>query len=93
MDGDDDDWDQGEDWEVDDYVDESYDEDDDDDSETVECAECGADVYEDAERCPACGNYIVHGSSGYVWKNRPLWWVVLGFLGVLAVIAAFAFGP
>ena len=62
-------------------------------SETVECPECGADVYEDTERCPVCGNYIVHSSSGYLWNDRPTWWIVIGFLGILAVVVALAFGP
>ena len=30
----------------------------DDDDTTVPCPHCGKDVYEDAERCPSCGNYL-----------------------------------
>lgn len=75
----DDDWDE-------EYADDAYD--DDDESYTVECPECGADVYEDAEQCPSCGQYIIHSSLNYVWKDRPTWWIVLGFLGILAVILA-----
>lgn len=80
----DDDWD-------DEYVDEAYD--DDDEIFTVECPECGADIYEDAEQCPICGNYVLHASSGYLWKDRPSWWIVLGLLGILAVIFALAIVP
>lgn len=71
----------------DDYYDE------DDESETVPCPDCGADVYEDAEQCPSCGQYIIAGAtstSAYVWKGRPIWWIVLGGLGILAVIFGFA---
>lgn len=75
-------WD--DDWPEDDYPDEY----DDDQSLTVECSECGEEVYEDAEQCPSCGNYIIHSSSGYVWKNRPSWWIALGLLGIMAVILA-----
>ena len=57
---------------------------DDDLSETVPCAQCGAEIYEDAVRCPACGAYVAHASS--VWSGRPAWWIVLGLLGILAVI-------
>ena len=57
---------------------------DDDRTETVSCPECGAEVYEDAVRCPACGNYITHPTS--VWHGRPGWWIVLGLLGVVALI-------
>lgn len=69
-----DDWDEGEDDDVDSY--------------TVACPDCGTDVYEDAEQCPACGNYIVHSSSGNVWQGRPVWWIVIGILGIIAVILA-----
>ncbi len=76
----------------DDWPEEDWDEDnwDDDDVEsyTVACPECGTDVYEDAEQCPACGNYIVHSSSAYVWQGRPVWWIVIGLLGIIAVIFA-----
>lgn len=60
------------------------DEPDDDLSETVPCPQCGAEVYEDAVRCPACGAYITYPSS--VWSGRPGWWILLGLLGILAVI-------
>ena len=81
-----------EDWDDEDCDDEFVPDDayDDDEDDTVPCPECGADVYEDSQRCPACGNYIVHSSSGYAWKNRPLWWIVLGALGMIAVILGLA---
>jgi len=80
------------DWDDDDWPEEDYG-DEDDESDIVECPECGADIYEDAERCPVCGNYVVHRSSGYLWKNRPAWWIVIGLLGILAVVIVLAFGP
>ena len=61
---------------------------DDDPTCTVPCPECGAQVYEDAPRCPACGNYITHDAS--VWSGRPGWWIFLGLLGLLAVILVLA---
>jgi hypothetical protein len=57
---------------------------DDDLSETVPCAQCGAEVYEDAVRCPACGAYSTHDT--HAQSGRPKWWIVLGLLGILAVI-------
>ena len=57
---------------------------DDDDSDTIPCPDCGADVYEDAEQCPACGSYIVPASHSL--SGRPIWWTVLGLVGVAAVI-------
>ncbi len=71
------DWDDGE----DDYPDEE-----DDSTATVECPACGAEVYEEAEQCPACGNYTLHADD-YLWKDRPIWWIVLGAMGIAAVIS------
>ncbi len=77
-------------WSEDEWSDGDY-YDDDDSSDVVECPECGADVYEDAEQCPSCGQYIIHSSgSSYLWKDRPAWWIILGILGILAVIIGLA---
>ena len=38
--------------------------------------ECGADAYEDADRCPRCGHYLTPDLSP--WSGRPLWWILLG---------------
>lgn len=76
-------------WDVaEDYDEFLYDEDDDGIVELVACPSCGVEVYEDAERCPACGDYIVHAAGGHPWKDRPLWWIALGLLGIVAVIMA-----
>ena len=69
------------------FPDDDYDDvDDDPESEVVTCPECGDDVYEDAQQCPLCGAYIVHQDSP--WSDRPLWWIVLGLLGIVATIIA-----
>ena len=53
--------------------------------DTVPCPICGAEVYEDAQRCPHCGGYITgdlpQRSSG-AW-----WWVVLSL--VIVAIAVY----
>ena len=54
------------------------------DDYTVPCPSCKADVHEDAERCPHCGEYITRSTSP--WSGRPLVWIALGLLGILAVI-------
>jgi hypothetical protein len=56
----------------------------DQDSETLPCPHCGAEVYEDAPRCPDCGAYISRSTNP--WHGKPLWWVVLGLAGILAVL-------
>ena len=55
-------------------------------TETVPCPQCGAEVYEDAVACPICGAYITADTN--IWSGRPLWWVILALLGLVATIAA-----
>lgn len=76
----------------DDGYDVDYDDDYGDDSEslTVPCPECGAEVYEDAVRCPVCDNYIVAGGHGSLWAGRPAWWIILGMAGIIAVVLLFS---
>ena len=59
---------------------------DDDEAETIPCPNCGADVYEDAPRCPSCDEYITASNS--VWIGRPWWWIGLGIAGIAATILA-----
>ena len=76
---------------MDQFQDHDYDELDDNlDTEVVACPECGDKVYEDAEQCPLCGAYIVHQYSP--WSQRPVWWMVLGLLGIISVIIALTWG-
>jgi len=60
----------------------------DDVAETVPCPNCGAEIYEEAERCPECGDYVTFGTNA--WSGRPLWWIVLGMLGVVAMVIVLA---
>lgn len=60
---------------------------DDETSETLPCPECGAEVYEDAPRCPACGAYITPGSRS---RSGPhAWWIVLGLVAAILAVLAF----
>ncbi|TWT85974.1 hypothetical protein Pla123a_07820 [Posidoniimonas polymericola] len=61
---------------------------DDDEAELVDCPACGAAIYEEAEQCPVCGEYITHSTSP--WAGKPGWWVALGMLGIIAMIVAMA---
>lgn len=71
-----------------DWGDEDWDEDgwssDDDEAEVCACPNCGADVYEDAVRCPHCGEYVTFSTAALA--GRPWWWVATFLLGVVAVI-------
>ena len=83
----DDDWDDGEadeDWPDDDGSDD--DGHDDGASLTVSCPACKADIYEDAEQCPYCGEYVVRSSN--IWNGKPVWWIVVGGLGIIATVFA-----
>ena len=83
-------------WSDDDLDDREFpDEDDDDeaidaDSPTQECPRCGADVYEDIEQCPLCGTWITRDTSA--WSGRSMWWVILGLLGILALLWTLSLG-
>jgi hypothetical protein len=63
---------------------------DEDESDTVACPACGAEIYEDSERCPVCGDYLTAQTS--VWNGRPFWWIALGLLGIVAVTIGLVFG-
>ncbi|MEX0937150.1 MAG: zinc ribbon domain-containing protein [Pirellulales bacterium] len=55
-------------------------------ADTLPCPECGEEIYEEAERCPYCGTYVIFHSS--VWAGRSTAWIVLGLVGVVAVVVA-----
>lgn len=57
---------------------------DDDVPDLIACPACGEEIYEDAERCPYCGEYVVHSTSAL--SGRPLWFCLLGMLGVVATV-------
>ena len=68
--------------------DSDLDDDEESESEVLPCPNCGADVYEDAPQCPICGSYITFRTS--VWSARSGWWILLGLLGIAAVILVLA---
>ena len=63
---------------------------DDEDTDTVTCPECDADVYEDADQCPVCGEYLIPDTR--VWSGKPNWWIALGILGIAALTVALILG-
>jgi hypothetical protein len=69
--------------------DEFPDEDDsqDESGQTILCPECGAEIYEEAVMCPVCEVFVTQVNSP--WSGRPLWWTVLGLLGMVALVAVF----
>jgi len=62
------------DW-ADDLGEEEYpewtDEPDDDEVEVVACPHCGAEIYEEAEQCPVCEQYVTRSTSSNIsWYWR-----------------------
>ena len=47
---------------------------DDDDDATIPCPFCKVEIWEDAPRCPACGNVL--GGTDMPAPRRP-WWVLI----------------
>ena len=69
----------------DDFEDREFlDDDDDDEPNYVPCPECGEEILDDSEQCPYCGQYIVFSTSP--WHGRSTMWILLGGLGIIAVI-------
>lgn len=80
-------------WHPDDEFDESEedawaeDSEDELESDTVECPECGHEVYELSDQCPSCGHYI--SPNSHPWSGRShssrrrlsfVAWVLIGAL-------------
>lgn len=57
----------------------------DEETETVTCNNCGADVYADADRCPACGHYLLDDESASTSQPK---WVILT-VGILLTLFAY----
>ncbi len=62
---------------------EDLDDDFDEDSDETACPACGSPVYEDAEKCPHCGQWITP-LSGAERRSRTWLWPIL--VAVLIVI-------
>ena len=62
---------------------ETWDPPDDAESETLPCPACGQPVYEDVDRCPYCGDWIMplRHASGH-----PVWGRVVGVVVVVALL-------
>ncbi len=72
-----------------DEVEADFDESDGDTVDTLPCPDCGAEVYAEAQQCTVCGNYVTFDSNP--WQGKSTLWIVLGLLGILAVVWALSF--
>lgn len=57
-----------------------------DDESTIECSNCGEEIFADAEQCPHCGVWIVPDTSITGGKPSPL--IVLGIVAAIIAIGA-----
>ncbi|MBI2823233.1 MAG: hypothetical protein HYX69_00925 [Planctomycetia bacterium] len=71
---------------LEDWEDPEPDDEDEEESESYECPSCGASVYEDAEQCPRCGDYITPRSRSSSAPGSP--WFMLAVFLMLAVMLA-----
>src|SRR5439155_23119327 len=61
--------------------DEFPDPDEDREDRLISCPQCRAFIYEDSEKCPACGEYLSLEDA----PSRKPWWFVVGALICLAI--------
>ena len=75
-------------WQRDDEaeLDELDDEEMDDDSATDElpCPSCGQSIYEDTDRCPHCGDWVMPLATAARQRNW-VWWTALVLVAVMFV--------
>jgi hypothetical protein len=57
---------------------------DDDVTPTIRCPNCHRDVYSEADSCPHCGEFLIGDPTPL--DSKPKWFVLLGLLGILAVV-------
>lgn len=61
-----------------------------DDDATLPCPACGAEIYDDAERCPECGLYLTREDQPR--STAPVWIVVTAVLCLMIVALWVLFG-
>ena len=81
---DDDDDDRYDDYDADDdSADGAVDYDSDDSDVTIDCPYCGEAMYDDAEQCPHCGQYL--SAEDQPRESKP-WWIVATAIVLLVIM-------
>ena len=57
----------------------------DDQPEVLPCPSCGAEVYEETQRCPHCGEWIMPLAASA--RNRSRLWIAVVLLALIAILA------
>ncbi len=71
------------------FDDDEEDEDFDDGDDTIPCPHCKKQIYDGAEQCPYCGNYISEEDSPR--EGKPVW-IIIGGVLCLAVVIMWLWG-
>lgn len=58
-----------------------------DDDVTAPCPFCGEEIYDDAERCPACGKYLSREDAP---NDKKPHWIIVGAMVCLAIAILWA---
>jgi uncharacterized paraquat-inducible protein A len=70
-------------------LDENWDDEDDpneEDEATIPCPYCGEEIHEDAQQCPACGQYI--SAEDAPPASKPWWILIAAILGLVGIYLA-----
>jgi hypothetical protein len=57
---------------------------DDEETPLVRCPNCCREIYREADSCPHCGEFLISDPAPLDSKRK--WFVMLGLLGMLAVV-------
>lgn len=61
----------------------------DDSPAEMQCPSCGAKVFEDTSKCPACGDWITPVEPSGAFSKK--WWLVIAVLLMLYAMFRFVF--
>ena len=61
-----------------------FEDDDEPEDDQLPCPSCGAMVYDDTDRCPHCGDWIMPLASAAGRKSRL--WIVAAILVIIAMV-------
>lgn len=55
-------------------------------STTTACPNCRAEMYDDAEQCPRCGEYVTRAQAN--WSHFPPWVYAGAVIALLGMVAS-----
>lgn len=61
-----------------------------DDDDVVKCRSCGEEVYDDADRCPACGAWLEEDYPGAEQRSRGWFWPVTVAVLIAMILVVWA---